>query len=107
MRTRKLVIREAFTRATDHLTLGNKNFIKFEYVFKKQSFMFHILFIYYCILASAAKGDPECILLEHWPYVGAKLLQNITKSRELWGNIISLGHSKYAQFWFSYSQFER
>lgn len=96
-------VREAFTRATDHLTLSNKNFIELGFVLKKSSFMFH----FYFITAFAAEGDPECMLLQYWAYIEAKKLQNITKSREMWGKIISQGHSKSAQWWLAYIQFER
>ncbi len=59
------------------------------------------------IIAFAAEGDPECMLLQYWAYIEAKKLQNMTKSREMWDKIISQGHSKSAQWWLAYIQFER
>ena len=59
------------------------------------------------MVAFEAEGDPECMLLQYWAYIEAKKLNNMTKAREMWGKIISLGHSKSAQWWLAYIQFER
>lgn len=69
-------VREAFTRATDHLTL-------------------------------TFETEGECMLLQYWAYIEGKKLGNMARARELWGKIISLGHSKSAQWWLAYIQFER
>lgn len=53
------------------------------------------------------EGDPECSLLQFWVYIEVKKLNNIAKARELWGQIISHGHSKSAQWWLAFIQFER
>lgn len=71
-------LREAFTRATEHL---------------HQSF--------------DIEGDPECILLQYWAYFEAKKLNNMPKARELWRQIMGQGHGKSAQWWLARIQFER
>lgn len=52
-------------------------------------------------------GDPESTLLQYWAYIEAKKLKNITKARELWKQIMGLGHNKSAQWWLAFIQFER
>lgn len=93
-------LREAFTRATNHLHQSKACF-----QLSHSSMNKCLTSKYY--LDYETEGDPECTLLQFWAYIEANKLNNMTKARELWGQIISQGHSKSAQWWLAFIQFER
>lgn len=94
-------LREAFTRATEHLD-QSRFYSKANGIVNTKTITFLFWFVAYDV-----EGDPECTLLQYWAYFEAKKLNNMPKARELWSKIISRGHSKSAQWWLARVQFER
>ncbi|XP_063971619.1 squamous cell carcinoma antigen recognized by T-cells 3-like isoform X1 [Lytechinus pictus] len=54
-----------------------------------------------------AEGDPSSSLQRYLAFVEAKYCQNVTRMRELWNDIMSMGHANQAQMWLQYVNLER
>jgi len=52
-------------------------------------------------------GDPECSLNQYWAFIEAKYCKNMSKSRELWAQIMQSGFGSKAAMWLEYSRLER
>ncbi|KOC62368.1 Squamous cell carcinoma antigen recognized by T-cells 3 [Habropoda laboriosa] len=52
------------------------------------------------------EGDPNCIILQYWARTEAIHAANMEKSRTLWADILSQGHSATASYWLEYISLE-
>nr|CAD7267453.1 unnamed protein product [Timema shepardi] len=48
------------------------------------------------------KGDPQCILLQYWARIEAAYKGDMEKVRLLWNDIMTQGHSQFAEMWLEY-----
>nr|CAD7202998.1 unnamed protein product [Timema douglasi] len=53
------------------------------------------------------KGDPQCILLQYWARIEAAYKGDMEKVRLLWNDIMTQGHSQFAEMWLEYILLER
>ena len=53
------------------------------------------------------EGDPNCIILQYWARTEAIHANNMEKTRSLWADILSQGHSGTASYWLEYISLER
>ncbi|XP_074641538.1 spliceosome associated factor 3, U4/U6 recycling protein-like [Tubulanus polymorphus] len=53
------------------------------------------------------EGDPTCSLQRYWAFIEVKFCKNMTKSREIWNDIMQRGNGNKAEMWMEFIRLER